>query len=167
MWVEAVFSAFDRSSRANDGTVEINRDASKFSVCPSREGDVTKKLIQPIAVALTDVLQPTRQGSFRRQTIESSDTQEDRVDRQLAQIRQSSPTDQDQPDHRQSHSKRAIVGIEVSIRKDLSDSVRPLRRSKEVPDQREAGMGRQSLRRKTNRKRTLDTGPNESFSKSH
>ena len=35
MRIETVFSAFDGSSRANDGAVEIDRNAPKFSVCPS------------------------------------------------------------------------------------------------------------------------------------
>ena len=112
---------------------------------PGREGDVTKKLVQPIAIAVADVFQPTRQSSFRRQFHKTGEAQEDRVDRQFAKVSQSSSTDQDQADYGQRHPERTVIRIELSIREDLSDLLGPADRSQEISDQREAGVCRQSL----------------------
>lgn len=97
MGVEAVLSAIDRPARANDRDIEIDRDASEFPMSPSREGDVAKQYGQSISIAGADVFQSTRQSSFREQFHKTSEAQEDRIDRELAQMREPSSPNQIRP----------------------------------------------------------------------
>ncbi len=167
MGVEAVFDTFHTTARANDRAIEIDRDAVESSMSPGREGNVAKEFSQLISITLADAFQPTRQSSSRGQLHKTSEALEDRIDRQLAQMRQPSSADQDQADHGQRHPERAIVRIELSIREDFWNPFRPPNQLKEVPDERQSDRGCQSLGRELNRGRTLETGSNKSLSKSH
>ena len=107
MGMKASFRTVHRLARSDHRSVQIQGHDTKRSTSPCFESHVTEELSKTLTKPATDVLQPARERSLRRQDMKSTETTKDRITPEKIEMSESGSAQQNHPDRHQRHPERA------------------------------------------------------------